>query len=358
MSAADRTEKATPKRREEARKKGQVARSSDLGGAVVLLAALGALTAFGPGIVSGLEAQMRDLLGHISRPQDVSAAGLSPLLRTAGLALAAATAPVALACLLAGLAANVGQVGFRLTPQGLKPDPKRLNPVQGAKNIFGLNALVETAKSSGKVLIVGAIAAMALLPSMTSLASLVGIEPPALGQKIASEAAGIAWKAALAYLLIAAADVVWQRKRLDKQLRMAKEEVRREQKEEAVSPELRASRRKRQQEMSKGRMMAAVLGADVVVANPTHFAVALSYDGTRSAPVVVAKGQDLIALEIRRVAEENGVPVVENPPLARSLFDSVKLEAEIPEDFYRAVAELLAFVYRTARKRAPIARAA
>ncbi len=139
---------------------------------------------------------------------------------------------------------------------------------------------------------------------------------------------------------------------------MAKEDVRREQKEEAVSPELRASRRKRQQEMSKGRMMAAVLGADVVVANPTHFAVALSYDGQRAAPVVVAKGQDLVALSIRCVAEENGVPVVENPPLARSLFDSVKLDAEIPEDFYRAVAELLAFVYRTARKRAPIARAA
>ncbi len=358
MSAADRTEKATPKRREEARRKGQVARSSDLGGALVLLAALGALTAFGPGIVAGLEAQMRGLLSHIAHPEDVSAGGLSPLLQTAGLALAAATAPVALACLLAGLAANVGQVGFRLTPAGLKPDPKRLNPIQGAKNIFGLNALVETAKSSGKVAIVGAIAAMALLPSMENLAALVGIEPPALGRKIASEAAGIAWKAALAYLLLAFADVFWQRKRLDKQLRMAKEEVRREQKEEAVSPELRASRRKRQQEMSRGRMMAAVLGADVVVANPTHFAVALSYDGTRAAPVVVAKGQDLIALEIRRVAEENGVPVVENPPLARSLFDSVKLDAEIPEDFYRAVAELLAFVYRTAQKRAPIARAA
>lgn len=105
-------------------------------------------------------------------------------------------------------------------------------------------------------------------------------------------------------------------------------------------------------------MMAAVLGADVVVANPTHFAVALRYDGTRPAPVVVAKGQDLIALEIRRVAERNGVPVVENPPLARSLFDAVELEAEIPEHLYRAIAELLAFVYRTARRSAPIASAA
>lgn len=367
MSAADRTEKATPKRRQEARRKGQVARSTDLGGAVVLLAALGALAAFGPGIVDGLAGSMRGLLAQASDPGKVSAAGLEPLLRSAGTTLAVAVAPVALACLLAGLAANVAQVGFRLTPAGLRPDPKRLNPIQGAKNIFGVNAIAETIKSSGKVAIVGAIAALTLLPNLEGLGALVGIEPPALGVEIASRAAGIAWKAALAYLLIAAADVFWQRHRFEKQLRMAKEEVRREQKEETVSPELRASRRRRQQEMSRGRMMAAVLGADVVVANPTHFAVALSYDGTRAAPVVVAKGQDLIALSIRRVAEENGVPVVENPPLARSLFDSVALDAEIPEDFYRAVAELLAFVYRTAAGRrapagapgrAPIARAA
>jgi flagellar biosynthetic protein FlhB len=358
MSASDRTEKATPKRRSEARKKGQVARSTDLGGAVVLLAALAALAAFGPGIVDGLAGTMRGMLADAAHPDKVSAAGLAPLLQGAGMALVVAVAPVALACLLAGLAANVAQVGFRLTPAGLRPDPKRLNPIQGAKNIFGANAVFETFKSSGKVAIVGAIAAMALLPNMAGLAALVGIEPPQLGSEIASRAAGIAWKAGAAYLLIAFADLAWQRRRFDKQLRMAKDEVKREQKEEAVSPELRASQRRRQQQMSRGRMMAAVLGADVVVANPTHFAVALSYDGERAAPVVVAKGQDLIALEIRRVAEENGVPVVENPPLARSLFDTVALEAEIPEDFYRAVAELLAFVYRTANRRAPIARAA
>ncbi len=168
-------------------------------------------------------------------------------------------------------------------------------------------------------------------------------------------ASGIAWKSAAAYLLIGAIDLLWQRHRHEKQLKMSKEEVKREQKEEALSPELRANLRRRAQEMSRGRMMSAVLGADVVVANPTHFAVALSYDGKRPAPVVVAKGQDLIALQIRRVAEGAGVPVVEDPPLARSLYDSVPLEAEIPADFYRAIAELLAYVYRTARRRAPIA---
>jgi flagellar biosynthesis protein FlhB len=358
MAGHDKTEKATPKRRKEARRKGQVARSADLCGAVVLLAALGALAAFGPGIVDGLAGSMRGLLTKVAHPGQVSAEGLGPLLSAAGLAFAAAIAPVTIACLLAGLGANVAQVGFRISPEGLRPDPKRLNPIQGAKNIFGTNALVETLKSSGKVAIVGAIAALMLLPNLTQLASLVGIEPPALGKEIAGRVAEIAWMAGAAYLLIAFADVWWQRHRLEKQLKMDKEEVKREQKEDSISPELKASQRRKAAQMSRGRMMAAVLGADVVVANPTHFAVALKYDGTRPAPVVVAKGQDLIALEIRRVAKENEVPVVENPPLARSLFDSVPLEAEIPEHLYKAIAEVLAFVYRTAKRRTPIARAA
>jgi flagellar biosynthetic protein FlhB len=356
---ADRTEKATPKRRADARKKGQVAKSSDLNGAVVLVAALASLAVFGPHIAGGLADTMRGMLSDAGHPGKVAGGpGLGKLAGTAGMAIAMAVAPVALACLFAALAANVAQVGFRLSPAGLKPDPKRINPIQGTKNLFGPNVVFETVKAVVKMTVVGLIAALALLPNMSKLAALTGIEPPAFGAEIGSLAAGIAWKAAAAYLLIGAVDYLWQRRRHEKQLKMSKEEIKREQKDEALSPELRASLRRRAQQMSRGRMMSAVLGADVVVANPTHFAVALEYDGKHPAPVVVAKGQDLIALEIRRVAEEAGVPVVEDPPLARSLFDSVALDAEIPADFYRAIAELLAYVYRTARKQAPIASAA
>ncbi len=346
--SSDRTEKATPKRRREARKKGQVARSSDLNGAVVLLAALGAISAFGPGIVDRLGDSMRQAFVQTADPGIVSATGLGTLLGDAGLTVAAGVAPIAMACLLAGLAANLAQVGFTPAGAALKPDPKRLDPIQNAKNVFGLNALVESVKSVTKVGIVGGIAALALLPNLADLAALVGIPPSALSAELNERIAVIAWLAAAAYLVIAAADVFWQRRRHEKQLRMRKDEVRREQKDEALSPELRATLRRRQSEMSRGRMMAAVLGADVVVANPTHFSVALSYDGSRPAPLVVAKGQDLVALAIRRLAKENGIPVVENPPLARSLYDTVKLDAEIPEGMYRAIAELLAFVYRTA----------
>jgi len=356
---ADKTEKATPKRRQDARKKGQIAKSTDLNGAVVLIAALGSLAVFGPHIANGLGDTMRGMLADAGHPDKAGGgSGLGSLAGTAGMAMAMAIAPVALSCFAAALVVNLGQVGLRLNAAGLKPDFKRLNPVQGAKNLLGPNGWVELAKAIVKVTVVGAIAAMALLPNMTKLASMTGIEPPAFGAAIAKLSAGIAWKAAAAYLLIGAVDLLWQRHKHEKQLRMTKEDVKREHKEEQLSPELRASMRRKAQQMSRGRMMSAVLGADVVVANPTHFAVALAYDGKRPAPVVVAKGQDLIALEIRKVAEGAGVPVVEDKPLARSLFDAVPLEAEIPADFFRAVAELLAYVYRTARRRSPIASAA
>jgi flagellar biosynthetic protein FlhB len=299
-----------------------------------------------------LRAAMQTMLVQAADPSVVGFQGLGGLMTAAGTTVAIACAPVALVCLVAGVGISVAQVGLRPAPEALNPDAKRLNPVQGAKNIFGLNALVETVKGTVKILVVGGIAALALFPKLTDLAALVGIPPVELGSELLRRVSDICWKAGAAYLLIAAADMFWQQRRHERQLRMRKDDVKREQKEEAVSPEVRASLRRKASELSRGRMMAAVLDADVVVANPTHFAVALSYDGTTPAPRVVAKGQDLIALQIRRVAEENGVPVVENPPLARALHATVELGREIPEQLYQAVAELLAFVYRTAGRRA------
>src|SRR6201996_8211725 len=162
----DRTEKATPKRRQDARKKGQVAKSADLNGAVVLVAALGSLAVFGPHIANGLGDTMRGMLADAGHPDKVAGSGLGSLAGTAGMAIATAIAPVALTCLAAALVVNVGQVGLNLNPAGLKPDFKRLNPIQGAKNLLGPNTLVELAKAIAKVTIVGAIAAMALLPNL------------------------------------------------------------------------------------------------------------------------------------------------------------------------------------------------
>src|ERR1700742_635088 len=256
---ADQSEKATPKRRKDARKKGQVANSADLNGAVVLVAALGSIAVFGPHIANGLGETMRGMLGDAGHPDKVAGGhGLGSLGMTAAMAIAAALAPVLACCFFAALGANAVQVGLRISPTGLKPDFKRINPVQGTKNLFGPNAAVELFKSIGKVTIVGVIAAMALLPSMGKLAAMTGLQRPAFGAVLMSMASGIAWKAAAAYLLIGAADLLWQRHRHEKQLKMSKEDVKREHKEGEVSPELRGAIRRKAAQMSKGRMMNAV----------------------------------------------------------------------------------------------------
>ncbi|HEV7882526.1 MAG TPA: EscU/YscU/HrcU family type III secretion system export apparatus switch protein, partial [Solirubrobacteraceae bacterium] len=160
---------------------------------------------------------------------------------------------------------------------------------------------------------------------------------------------------AMAYLVIALVDFAWQRHRFEKQMKMAKEDVKQEHKGQEVSAEVRGAIRRRQMQGARARMMADVPGADVVVTNPTHFAVALRYGNDAPAPVVVAKGQDLIAARIRAIASEHDVPVISNPPLARALHASVEVNSEIPEEMFGAVAQLLAFVYRTAGRRAEAA---
>ena len=357
MPRDDRTEKATPKRRGEARKKGQVAKSNDLNGALVLIVGLFAISSLAPTVVSGAAAAMRDSFAQIASSGTVTTgAGLSALLQSTLSTLLHTVAPIAGVCLGVGVLSNVAQVGFRPSLTALKPDVKRISPVSGFKNLFGTRILFETGKSLAKVGVVGAVVAMALLPQLTSPAIGVGTPPGVLGHLMSSSAAAIAERAAIAYVLIGLVDYIWQRRRHERMLRMSKQEVKEEAKQHSVPPEVRAALRRRQVQAARQRMMAAVPTADVVITNPTHFAVALSYDGSHPAPVVVAKGKDLVAMQIRRIAEENDVPVVPDPPLARSLHDTVELGQMIPADLYAAVAQVLAFVYRIAGRRKAAAR--
>ena len=352
MAHDDRTEKATPKRRQEARRKGQVAKSIDLNGAAVLVAGLIAISAVAPTVVSAAAGSMRDAFTRIAHPaQLTSGAALNGLLHAVLDTLLATIGPIAAICLAAGVLVNVAQSGLRPSFAGVKPDIKRINPVTGFKNIFGPRIVFETGKALAKVLVVGAVAAVALLPQLTHLGASVGTPPGALAALMGSSATSIAQRAAIAYLLIGIIDFAWQRRRHERQLRMTKQEVKDEHKQHSLPPEVRAAIRRRQMMAARARMMAAVPQADVVVTNPTHFAVALSYDGSRAAPEVVAKGQDLVAAQIRRIAEENGVPVVPDPPLARALHGAVEIGHVIPEELYQAVAQVLAFVYKMASRR-------
>jgi flagellar biosynthesis protein FlhB len=349
MPREERTEKATPKHRKRAREKGQVARSPDLGGAIVVITGLFALSLMGSRIVAAGASMFRLVFGEIAQPaRATSAAGLDDLLHSTLSTVGLALVPVAGACLVAGLIGGVAQVGFRPTPQALKPDFRRINPASGLKNLLGPNAVFEALKTIAKVAVVGAVAALALLPGLTGLASVVGISALGLGALSAGKALGVAEHATFAYLLIGLLDYAWKRRRHEQQLKMTKQQVKDESRQYGVSAEVRAALRRRQMQAARARMMAAVPNADVVVANPTHFAVALCYDGTRTAPEVVAKGKDLIAAQIRRVAEEHGVPVISDPPLARALHASVEIGQVIPQELYAAVARVLAFVYRLA----------
>jgi flagellar biosynthetic protein FlhB len=351
QSGGDKTEKATPKRKEESRKKGQVAKSPDLNGAVVLLASLFALSIWGPHIWQEMAASMRSTLSMIATPEAASGAGLGRLFMEGGRTAVLAVAPIAIVCLVFGVLANIGQVGLKPAVQGLKPDFKRIDPLKGAKNLFGPNIIFEGAKNLTKVAIVGAITAFAVIPKLSELAALVGMAPGDLVSELAHTVLGIAQRAAIAYILIGILDFAYQRWRHEKSLRMDKQEVKEEQKSFTSPPEVRAALRRRQMQAARARMMSAVPEADVVVTNPTHYAVALVYDGTKPAPEVIAKGQDLVAAQIRKVAAENGVPVISDPPLARSLHANVEVGRQVPEELFAAVAQLLAFVYRVARKK-------
>ncbi|WP_205696153.1 flagellar biosynthesis protein FlhB [Conexibacter sp. SYSU D00693] len=350
--AGEKTEKATPKKKEEARKKGQVARSTDLSGAVVLLASLVALGAAGPGMCERLAACMRRTIALASDPEVVEAGTIGAVLLACGKDVLLAVAPIAGVCMVAGVVSYAVQVGIKPMPQSIKPDPKKLNPVTGAKNIFGQHALVEGVKSVTKVSVVGAIVAAALLPKLDEVGTLMGFSPLSLSIALGEEIRGMAWRAAGAYVVIGLADFAWQRYRHEKQLRMDIQEVKEEFKQQGLPPEVRAAMRRRQMAAARARMMAAVPEADVVITNPTHYSVALKYDGSSLAPQVIAKGQDLVALRIRELARDAGVPVVPEPPLARALHASVEVGEEIPEELYVAVAQVLAWVFRTRPRRA------
>lgn len=350
--AGEKTEKATPKRRDEARKKGQVPRSADLNGAVVALVGLLALGALGPELVERLQAGMVATLTLTATPEVVERANVGRILLEQGRLVALAVIPVAIACVMAGSLTSVAQVGWKPSATALKPDPKRINPLQGAKQIFGKHALFEAAKNIVKVVAVGAIAALALFPELPELAALVGLPPAAFGAKLAGIVLGIAKRTAIAYLVIGAIDFAYQRYRHEQQLKMDLQEVKDEMKQMTLPAEVRSAQRRRQMEQARARMMSSVPEADVVVTNPTHYAVALRYDGSRAAPEVVAKGKDLLALKIRRIASEHGVPVVPDPPLARSLHEAVDVGGLIPEELFQAVAHVLAYVYRAAGRSA------
>ncbi len=356
MASSDKTEKATPKRLGEARSRGQIAKSQDLNSMVGLMAGFAVLAIDGPHILSQLEAIFRRGLAQSGNTHLATSEGIASVTLWGMTSFAKVLAPVVLAVCIAGVLANVAQVRLHLSLKPMKPNFSKLNPVSGMKRLFGMNGLVEFVKAMIKLVIVGGVAFLSVWPKLHTMGALVGLPPAALLSVLGGLIVSIVIRVGGMLLVLAFADYAYQRHKLEKQLRMTKQEVKQESRQADLAPEVRSALRKRQYQLARKRMMAEVPTADVIVVNPTHYAAALRYDGSTPAPELVAKGVDHVAAAIRALAKEHGVPIVSNPPLARTIYAQVEIGAQIPEDLFTAVAEVLAYVYRIAgRKRRRLA---
>jgi len=342
----ERTERPTPKRLEEARKKGQVPRSTELSTAAVVLIAGAGLHFMGRSLGSGLFELMRTGLS-LSREQALDESRAVGMFAASALHAIMACAPILGLTLVAALLAPMAIGGWNMSFGVLAPDFSRLSPMTGFGRMFSVRGVVELAKAFAKFGLIAFVASAFLWLKRGELLELGGESTgAAIGHAITlSGQALLVLAGSLAF--IAAVDVPWQLFQHMKQLRMTRQEVRDEMRESEGNPEIKGKIRQLQQDMAKRRMMSEVPKADVVITNPTHFAVALRYDDKRMrAPIVVAKGADEVAARIREIAGEHRVPIFEAPPLARALFRSVDLNREVPANLYVAVAQVLTYVFQ------------
>lgn len=335
----EKTEKATPKRRKEARKEGQVARTQEIGSWAALLLATLALPAMVRHEMEALAALFEDALTSLQEP---TVAEAMRLLGEGATHAFLSLVVLGSAVMVVGVAAALAQGGFYLATKAVKPSAKKLNPISGAKRLFGPQALWEGAKT----LVKSAAVALLFWLTLRSMLPVIGSHaaPDVLLQHTGSHAVGLARNIAIAGLVMALLDYAWQRRRVSKQTKMSKEDVKQEHRQSEGDPLVKSAIRARQLAAARNRMMADVPQADVVLVNPTHVAVALRYDPAGGAPTVVARGAGVIAAKIRELATEARVPLVRDVPLARALYASTEVGQEIPAELFAAVAHVLAFV--------------
>jgi len=347
---SQKTEEPTQRRLDEAHRKGDVVKSGELNSLILLSTGLLALAMFGSMSVQRFAADFRIFLEN---PADIviNAGNASALLEYATYGLIAVLAPAVGLIMFAALAGNVVQHRPVFSAARLKPDLGKLSPMKGFERLFGLDGWMNFVKGIAKILLAGGACVWAIWPELGRVAGSLDLSPAG----IADLAMILVFKAMLAALavlaVIAAADYVYQRRRFMSRHRMSRQELRDELKQSEGDPQVKARIRQIRMERSRKRMIAAIPGATVVITNPTHYAVALKYEsGKMGAPVCVAKGVDHLALTIRKVAEENDVPIVENPPLARALYATVEVDDEIPAEHYKAVAHVIGYVMRLANR--------
>ena len=346
-TAQEKTEQPTPRKRQEARDEGNVPRSTDLTAACTLLAAVMLMYLLGERLINGLRTMLLLMLdgSHASNP--TRATDLGAVMSFLGQLLLSSLFPLLIALMGVVLVIAFGQVGFLLTGKPLVPKFSKLSPAKGIKNMFNARAGVRLLMSLGKLALISAAAFYVISVDMPKIMLLAEL---GLGQAFAVATQlvfGLALKLAALLVVMAILDFAFQRYQHEKELRMSKQEVKEEMKRMEGDPMIKQRRARVARQLAMQRVAQQVPSADVVVTNPTHFAVALKYDGSSMrAPKVIGKGADFLALRIRQIAAVHEIPIVERKPLARALYHGVEIGQEIPAEHYAAVAEILAYVYR------------
>jgi len=347
----EKTEVPTEKKRRESREEGQVAFSKELSSAALLAGIVLTLVATSPIILDAMRQLMSQIFRDLAQSEELSIDSIFTLSGEIFYIILPAFAPFVAVIIFVGIFASVLQVGVQITFKAISPKFNKISPLTGLKRLFSSQSLADFLKSMAKLIIVGFVGYLTYIDKITELNGLSVSTPESILIYNFTVVAEVAGKIVLALVAIAIFDYFYQRWHHEQQLMMTKQEVKDETKQTEGDPQLKARIRQIQREMSNARMMQEVPKADAVIVNPTHFSVAILYDrDVMTAPEVIAKGADHLALRMRTVARENNVPILERPELARDLYANVEIGDDIPERFYKAIAEILAFVYRL-RKR-------
>jgi len=348
--AGEKTEKATPKKKQDSRKKGQVAKSQDINTAITLLAVFMVLMVTGSAM---LDAFLR-LIRHSFRTymlMPVTEESVLLLLTEVIIEIAKILAPILGVALLSAVASNFLQIGFLFSTESIQFKLDKIDPIKGFKRIFSLRAIVELLKSILKISFVGLVTFWVIWGRMDEIMTLSQKTVAASMATLGDITVRVGMYASVALLFLSLLDYLYQKYDFEKNIRMSKQDIKDEYKNIEGDPLIKSKIKQKQREMAMQRMMQEIPNADVVITNPTHFAIVLKYDEQKSdAPYVVAKGVDFVAQKIKLVAKENNIVMMENRPLARSLYDQAEIGQAIPEEFFKAVAEILAFVYKTKGK--------
>lgn len=349
--ASDKTEQATPRKKDEAKKKGQVAKSKEVGLSFTLLASTMVLMTFGAYANDNFKQILRLFLTsylHMTLSySNITSLAILVVFRTLAIFL-----PIVLPIMIMGVGANYLQTGFIHTTETIKPQLSKINPLSGLKKMFSIRSLVEMFKDIAIVSIVGYEGYKFIRNNYIYILTFGGFSLDNVLPAFSKLIIAIFFKITLIMIVISLMDFIFQKRQYNKELKMTKHEVKEEMKQDEGDPQIKGKIRQKQREMASRRMMQQVPNATVVVTNPTHIAVALKYEeGKSEAPILVAKGSESVALKIKEIAKDNDVPIIENKPLARLIYSEIEIDQEIPNEMYQAVAEILALVFKLKKKK-------